>query len=216
MKLREKYELVLLWFEENMPDAQTELHYQDTFQLLVAVILSAQCTDKRVNLITPRFFQTFPTVFELAQADISLIYEHIKSISYPNSKAKNLKGMAQMLVEDFDGVIPSKFKDLLKLPGVGRKTASVMQIVAFNIPAMPVDTHVFRVSNRLGLTKDSKSPEETEKILKKYIPKSSLGKAHHWLILHGRYVCKARTPLCFECGLRDLCDFYNSQMTLNN
>jgi endonuclease-3 len=177
----------------------------------VAVILSAQCTDKRVNMTTPALFEAFPSAEVMAASSPEEVYTYIKSISYPNNKAKSIVGMAQKVVSDFDGVVPSTMDELLTLPGVGRKTASVVLICAFDKPAMPVDTHVFRVSNRLGLTKDSKSPEETEKVLMKHIPTHLLSIAHHWLILHGRYVCQARKPLCAECGLRDWCKTYTGK-----
>jgi len=196
---------VIEWFQENMPVAETELHYHDPYQLLVAVILSAQCTDKRVNQITPALFSRFPTAAKMAEVEPEEVFEEIKSCSYPNNKAKNLVGMARMLVSDFHGSVPDEMEELLKLPGVGRKTANVMLSVAFNKPAMAVDTHVFRVSARLGLTVGSKTPEETERQLVALFPPELLPVAHHWLILHGRYVCQARKPLCGECGLRGFC-----------
>ena len=184
---------------------ETELHYADPFQLLVAVILSAQCTDKRVNMVTPELFRAFPTPQKLAEAEPQELYEYIKSISYPNNKTKALIGMAKALVERFDGQVPEDIDDLLTLPGVGRKTANVMLAVVFNTPAMAVDTHVFRVSNRLGLTNNSRTPLATEKTLMKHIPAEAIPKAHHWLILHGRYVCTARKPDCEGCYLADIC-----------
>ena len=184
---------------------ETELHYADPFQLLVAVILSAQCTDKRVNMVTPELFRAFPTPQKLAEAEPQKLYEYIKSISYPNNKTKALIGMAKALVERFDGQVPEDIDDLLTLPGVGRKTANVMLAVVFNKPAMAVDTHVFRVSNRLGLTNNSRTPLATEKTLMKHIPAEAIPKAHHWLILHGRYVCTARKPDCEGCYLADIC-----------
>ena len=184
---------------------ETELHYADPFQLLVAVILSAQCTDKRVNMVTPELFRAFPTPQKLAEAEPQELYEYIKSISYPNNKPKALIGMAKALVERFDGQVPEDIDDLLTLPGVGRKTANVMLAVVFNKPAMAVDTHVFRVSNRLGLTNNSRTPLATEKTLMKHIPAEAIPKAHHWLILHGRYVCTARKPDCEGCYLADIC-----------
>lgn len=184
---------------------ETELHYADPFQLLVAVILSAQCTDKRVNIVTPELFRAFPTPQKLAEAEPQELYEYIKSISYPNNKTKALIGMAKALVERFDGQVPEDIDDLLTLPGVGRKTANVMLAVVFNKPAMAVDTHVFRVSNRLGLTNNSRTPLATEKTLMKHIPAEAIPKAHHWLILHGRYVCTARKPDCEGCYLADIC-----------
>jgi len=196
---------VIGWFQENMPVAETELHYHDPYQLLVAVILSAQCTDKRVNQITPALFQRFPTAGKMAEVEPEEVFEEIKSCSYPNNKAKNLVGMARMLVSDFHGSVPDEMEELLKLPGVGRKTANVILSVVFNKQAMAVDTHVFRVSARLGLTLGSKTPEETERQLVALFPPELLPVAHHWLILHGRYVCQARKPLCGECGLREFC-----------
>ncbi len=191
-----------------MPVAETELHYRDPYQLLVAVILSAQCTDKRVNLLTPAIFEKYPTVFDMKEATTEEVFELIKSCSYPNNKSKHLVGMANVLVDEFGGMVPDDIKELQKLPGVGRKTANVIASVVFNKPAMAVDTHVFRVAARIGLTTNSKSPLDTEKQLVKYIPENLLPIAHHWLILHGRYVCIARKPKCFHCGLKDACRFY--------
>jgi endonuclease-3 len=207
-KLQQKYDAFVAYFEEHMPVAETELHYEDPYQLLVAVILSAQCTDKRVNMTTPALFRRFPTAQDMADSSAEEIYTYINSISYPNNKAKNLLGMAQTLIRDFGGVVPDNLDDLQRLPGVGRKTANVMMAVAFDQPAMPVDTHVFRVANRIGLTKNSKNVLETEKTLVAHLPQEVISKAHHWLILHGRYVCLARKPKCEECGITDLCDFY--------
>jgi endonuclease III len=198
---------VIEWFQENMPVAETELHYRDPYQLLVAVILSAQCTDKRVNMITPALFERFPTAEKMAAVEPEEVFEEIKSCSYPNNKAKNLVGMARKLVSDFQGTVPEEMDELLTLPGVGRKTANVILSVVFNKPAMAVDTHVFRVSARLGLTIGSKSPEETERQLVKLFPPELLPVAHHWLILHGRYICQARKPSCGSCGLRPWCTF---------
>ena len=188
-----------------MPDAKSELEFQNPFQLLIAVILSAQCTDKRVNLVTPDLFKAFPSPETMAAGSSDEVLPYIKSVSYPNNKARLLVGMAQKLVADFNGQVPDTMEALLTLPGVGRKTASVVLICAFNKPAMPVDTHVFRVANRLGLTDHSKTPEATEKILLQHIPEALLPIAHHWLILHGRYVCQARRPLCEQCGLLPWC-----------
>ena len=210
-KLQQKYDAFVAYFEKNMPIAETELEYKDPYQLLVAVILSAQCTDKRVNMTTPALFQRFPTPQDMADSSAEEIYTYIKSISYPNNKAKNLLGMAQTLVHDFDGIVPNNLDELQKLPGVGRKTANVMMAVAFDKPAMPVDTHVFRVSNRIGLTRNSKNVLETEKTLVAHLPQAVISKAHHWLILHGRYVCLARKPKCDECGITKLCDFYQKK-----
>ena len=212
MQPREICEKVIEWFQENMPVAETELHYQDPFQLLTAVILSAQCTDKRVNTITPTLFKRFPTPQKMAEVEPEEVFEEIKSCSYPNNKAKNLVGMARMLLSDFHGSVPDEMEELIKLPGVGRKTANVILSVVFNKPAMAVDTHVFRVSARLGLTKGSKTPEETERQLVRLFPAELLPVAHHWLILHGRYVCQARKPLCSECGLREWC-LYGKQVS---
>lgn len=191
-----------------MPSPETELHYDNIFQLIVAVILSAQCTDKRVNMITPALFEKFPTPDAMAKAQPEEIYELIKSCSYPNNKTKSLLGMAKKLVSDFGGEVPSDLDDLLTLPGVGRKTANVILAVAFEVPAMAVDTHVFRVSDRIGLTRNCKTPLETEKALMRHLPTEIVPKAHHWLILHGRYVCKARKPLCKECPLTSVCRHY--------
>jgi len=198
-----------------MPIAESELHYENPYQLLVAVILSAQCTDKRVNMTTPALFRRFPTANDMAASTEEEIYSYIKSISYPNNKAKNLLGMAQTLVHDFGGVVPDNLEDMQKLPGVGRKTANVMMAVAFKQPAMPVDTHVFRVSNRIGLTQNSKNVLETEKVLVANLPQNVLSKAHHWLILHGRYVCLARKPNCEECGITGICDYYQKELKIN-
>ncbi len=191
-----------------MPVAETELAYRSPYELIVAVILSAQCTDKRVNIISQNFFKQFPTVESLADADIELIFELIKSCSYPNNKAKHLSGMAKTLLKEFDGVVPSEIDNLQKLPGVGRKTANVIASVVYNKPAMAVDTHVFRVSDRIGLTTRSKNPLQTEKELVKHIPEEMIPLAHHWLILHGRYVCVARKPKCDECGIKKVCRYY--------
>lgn len=207
MTKKERYAGVINWFEVNMAVVDTELHYDNPFHLLIAVILSAQCTDKRVNIVTPPLFEAYPTPEVMAVASKEAIYEYIKSISYPNNKAKNLLGMAQTLVNNFGSQVPQTLEELESIPGVGRKTANVMLIVAFNKPAMPVDTHVFRVSNRIGLTENSKNPEQTERELIKYIPAKYLSRAHHWLILHGRYVCVARKPKCEECGLIPFCKY---------
>jgi endonuclease-3 len=207
--IKERYKSVISYFESAMPIAETELVYQSPYQLLVAVILSAQCTDKRVNIITPPFYKVFPDAESLSRAKVEQVFELIKSCSYPNNKAKNLVGMAQTLVNEFHGVVPSDIDKLQKMPGVGRKTANVIASVVFNLPAMAVDTHVFRISNRIGLTTNSRTPLETEKQLVKYIPQDKLSIAHHWLILHGRYVCIARKPKCAECGIRDFCKYYS-------
>lgn len=211
MTTAQRYRFVIDWFTRNMPVAETELNYTTPYELLVAVILSAQCTDKRVNLITPALFAAYPTVEVMATASVEEIYEYIKSVSYPNNKARHLAGMARMLVEEFGGEVPSDIDALQRLPGVGRKTANVMASVVWGKAAMAVDTHVFRVANRIGLTNNSKTPLATERTLIKHIPEELIPKAHHWLILHGRYVCMARRPLCLECGLREACKYYNSQ-----
>ncbi|GAB6010142.1 endonuclease III [Dysgonomonas reticulitermitis] len=208
MTKKDRYAGVIRWFEQNMPTVETELHYDSPFHLLIAVILSAQCTDKRVNMVTPPLFQAYPTPEVMAVSTPDAVYEYIKSVSYPNNKAKNLVGMARKLVDDFGGKVPGTLEELESIPGVGRKTANVMLIVAFDKPAMPVDTHVFRVSNRIGLTDDSKNPQQTEKELIKHIPAKYLSRAHHWLILHGRYICQARKPKCEECGLTLYCKYF--------
>jgi endonuclease-3 len=212
MRKKERFEAIIHWFEENRPIAETELHYSNPFELLVAVILSAQCTDKRVNQITPSLFAQYPDELSLSKATSEDVFEYIRSCSYPNNKAKHLVGMAKMLHEDFKGELPSDLVSLQKLPGVGRKTANVILSVIFNKPAMAVDTHVFRVSARLGLTYRAKTPFETEKQLVKYIPDDKLPIAHHWLILHGRYVCLARSPQCQSCGLKDFCKYYQNKL----
>ncbi|HLO60066.1 MAG TPA: endonuclease III [Bacteroidales bacterium] len=208
MTTKQRYEHIIKWFIDNMPVAETELDFDDPFSLLVSVILSAQCTDKRVNMITPALINRFPTAEAMAEADTEEIFQYIKSCSYPNSKAHHLSGMSKMLVSDFGGKVPEKIEDLMKLPGVGRKTANVVTLVAFGNPAMPVDTHIFRVSERLGLTTHAKNPADTERQLLKYLPDNALPVAHHWLILHGRYICVARKPKCGECGLREWCRWY--------
>lgn len=209
MTTKQRYKHIINWFTENVPVAETELHYTDPFGLLVAVILSAQCTDKRVNMITPRLLADFPTPEVMAVTSPEVIFEYIRSVSYPNNKAKHLVGMAQKLVADFGGVMPDDVDKLQTLPGVGRKTANVIASIVYNKPAMAVDTHVFRVSERLGLTTDSKNPLQTERELVEYIPAELIPKAHHWLILHGRYVCQARKPKCNECGLKEWCRYWN-------
>lgn len=211
-RIQQKYNAFVDYFEEHMPVAGSELVFRNPYELLVSVILSAQCTDKRVNMTTPALFERFPTPEAMASSTVEEIYSYIKSISYPNNKSKNLLGMAQALVNDFHGVVPDNLEDLQRLPGVGRKTANVMMAVAFKQPAMPVDTHVFRVANRIGLTKDSKNVLDTEKVLVKHFPSEVLSKAHHWLILHGRYVCQARKPLCEKCGITGICDYYKKEI----
>lgn len=211
MTTKQRYDAVIDWFKTSMPVAETELHYDTPFHLLLAVILSAQCTDKRVNLITPALFEQFPHPESLAEASFDEVFELIKSCSYPNNKARHLIGAAKMLVKEFNSEIPSDIDSLIKLPGVGRKTANVMLAVVFNKAAMAVDTHVFRVSERIGLTTNSRSPLETEKALCGNIPEEIIPLAHHWLILHGRYVCKARRPDCLNCGLPPVCRHYQRQ-----
>lgn len=206
MRKQELYDRAIAYFKQAIPVAETELHYENPFQLLIAVILSAQCTDKRVNMITPPLFEAFPTPEALANTTPEVVYEYIRSVSYPNNKAKHLVGMAQMLVKDFHSEVPDTLENLIKLPGVGRKTANVIQSVVFNKATMAVDTHVFRVSHRIGLVPQTcTTPLATEKHLVKYIPKELIPTAHHWLILHGRYVCTARNPKCEECGLNGIC-----------
>lgn len=213
MRKKERYDKVIDWFKINMPVAETELHFSNPFELLIAVILSAQCTDKRINMITPALFRDFPTPEALAATTPEVIFEYIRSISYPNNKAKHLVGMAKMLVNDFNSEVPDKLADLIRLPGVGRKTANVIQSVVFNKAAMAVDTHVFRVSHRLGLVeKKDSTPLAVEKKLVKHIPVELLSIAHHWLILHGRYICTARNPKCESCGLLPICKSQESTL----
>jgi len=211
MRKKERYEEVFGWFKKNQPVVKTELEYERPYELVVAVILSAQCTDKRVNMITPEFFKSFPTEKELASSDFDFVFDHIKSCSYPNNKTKHLIGMAQVLEKEFDGIVPSDIEDLQKLPGVGRKTANVIASVIYNKPVMAVDTHVFRVSARIGLTTNAKNPFQAEMQLVKHIPDDMIHNAHHWLILHGRYVCVARKPKCGECGIREFCKWYSKK-----
>ncbi|MBR3987651.1 MAG: endonuclease III [Bacteroidales bacterium] len=211
MTQKERYARLIAYFEVARPTAETELHYNDPFQLLVAVILSAQCTDKRVNMTTPALFAAYPDADAMAKATPEEIFSYIHSISYPNNKSKHLVGMAQKLVADFGGQVPSDVDELQTLPGVGRKTANVIASVVFNLPALAVDTHVFRVANRIGLTKNSKNPLQTERELTKHIPPEKIPIAHHWLILHGRYVCQARKPHCTECGIADICIYFKTQ-----
>jgi endonuclease III len=212
MTRKERYEYVIDYFLEHSPDAETELLYDNPFQLLVAVILSAQCTDKRVNLTTPAIFERFPDADTMSQAGFEALFLLIKSISYPNNKTKHLIGMATMLVERFNGIVPMTVDELMLLPGVGRKTANVITSVIDQQPNMAVDTHVFRVSARIGLTIGAKTPEAAEKQLITYLPKEYIHRAHHWLILHGRYICVARRPKCYECGLTQACKFFNKQL----
>jgi endonuclease III len=208
MTTKERYKLILDYFQKNQPEVETELDYTDPYELLVAVILSAQCTDKRVNLITPAFFERFPSAEVLSSASQDEIFEYIKSCSYPNNKAKNLLGMAKMLTNDFGGVIPDDPRELEKLPGVGRKTANVVASVIFNKPTMAVDTHVFRVADRIGLTTNAKTPLASELQLIKHIPEELIPRAHHWLILHGRYICIARKPKCPICPIKEFCRYF--------
>lgn len=211
MTLKERYANIIAWFEQNMPVAESELNYETPFQLLVAVILSAQCTDKRVNMTTPALFEAYPTAEAMAEASADEIFPYIRSISYPNNKAKHLAAMARMLVEEFGGRLPSDLKELQRLPGVGRKTANVVGAVIWQKEVMPVDTHVFRVSARLGLTRGAKTPLQTELQLERHIPSHLLPVAHHWLILHGRYICTARSPKCGECGIKSWCKHFFDQ-----
>ena len=211
MTLKERYEKVLAHFEQAMPSASSELNYENAYQLLVAVMLSAQCTDKRVNMVTPALFEKYPDADALSKATAGEVLEYVKSVSYPNSKSQHLVGMAQRVVENYEGQIPSGVDELQTLPGVGRKTANVVTAVLYNQPNMPVDTHVFRVSNRIGLTNNSKTPLETEKTLTRHIPKDKIPIAHHWLILHGRYVCTARNPKCEKCGISTYCKSFKTK-----
>ena len=211
MTIKQRFEGVLQWFEANMPVAESELHYRNPYELLVAVMLSAQCTDKRVNMVTPALFSAYPTADAMAEASAEDIFGYIRSVSYPNSKAQHLAGMARMLVERFGGQVPDTVEQLTQLPGVGRKTANVVCAVIWQQPTMAVDTHIFRVSERIGLTTGSKNPLQTEKVLTAHIPASVIPKAHHWLLLHGRYVCTARKPHCATCGLRPLCRYASKQ-----
>jgi endonuclease-3 len=214
MTKKERFEKFIEYFGEKLPDAETELQYSNPFELLIAVILSAQCTDKRVNMVTPAIFKDFPTPEALASASFELLNPYVKSISYPNNKTKHLIGMANMLVDDFNSEIPRETKELQKLPGVGRKTANVIASVIYNDPHLAVDTHVFRVSKRIGLaTLSAKTPLEVEKQLTRHIPKENIAQAHHWLILHGRYICKARKPLCHECGITHLCRYFEKNVS---
>lgn len=209
MLRKERYQALIDYFSTHMPVAETELVFENPFQLLVAVVLSAQCTDKRVNMSTPAIFRDFPTPAHLAASNFDELFPYIKSISYPNNKTKHLLGLGKMLVENFNGQVPSTVEELVKLPGVGRKTANVITSVVWNQPNMAVDTHVFRVSKRLGLVnQNAKTPLEVEKQLIKHIPKKHVHIAHHWLILHGRYVCVARNPKCLECGIKSLCRYF--------
>ena len=209
MKTKDRYDFLIRYFQETMPVAESELNYSTPFELLVAVILSAQCTDKRINQITPPLFRDYPTPEAMAQATPDIIYKYIRSVSYPNNKAKHLVGMAQMLVRDYGGTVPSTGEELEKLPGVGRKTANVIQAVIFQKARMAVDTHVFRVSHRLGLAGEKcTTPLSVENQLMKHLPEDIIPLAHHWLLLHGRYVCQSRKPKCEKCGLREVCKHF--------
>ena len=209
MKREDRYRFIVDYFSRNQPDAETELQFSNPFELLVAVVLSAQCTDKRVNLITPALFRRFPDAEALAQGSVDEIFNYIRSVSYPNNKAKHLAGLGRMLRDQFQSEVPSSVEDLQKLPGVGRKTANVIASVIYNQPTMAVDTHVFRVSKRIGLVnQNSKTPLAVELQLYRYLSKDVIPKAHHWIILHGRYVCIARNPKCAECGILEACRFY--------
>lgn len=212
MTKKERYEFVINWFKEHMPVAETELAYDNPYQLLVAVILSAQCTDKRVNIVTPPLFKAFPTPNVLAKAEFEDVEPFIRSVTFANNKTKHLIGMGKMLMEDFNGEVPDTVEELVKLPGVGRKTANVITSVIFNQPNMAVDTHVFRVSARIGLTTNAKNVLQAEKQLIANFPEELIHKAHHWLILHGRYTCTARNPKCQDCGLTSICKFYKTDM----
>ena len=215
MLKKERYQKLIAYFTENFPIAETELHYRTPYELLVAVSLSAQCTDKRVNMVTPALFERFPDAESLSKASFDEVFHYIRSISYPNNKAKHLIGMAQRLVTVYNSEVPSSIEELQTLPGVGRKTANVIVSVIYNQPAMAVDTHVFRVSHRIGLVaKTATTPLAVEKELVKYIPKESVPVAHHWLILHGRYVCIARSPKCGECALKNLCKYYEKNLKI--
>ena len=207
MTIKERYQAILEYFQQQQPNPETELQYRDPFQLLVAVMLSAQCTDKRVNLVTPALFAAYPTPQLMAQAGVDDILQYVKSVSYPNSKAAHLQAMARMLVEEFDSQVPNDMKSLTSLPGVGRKTANVVMGAAFGQATIPVDTHVFRVSHRVGLSQ-GKTPNDVERDLVRHIPAALRFKAHHWILLHGRYVCKALRPDCLNCGIQQYCKQY--------
>jgi len=213
MTRKERYHHFVEYFSKNQPDAETELHYGNAFQLLMAVILSAQCTDKRINQVTPALFERFPTPESLAASTADEVFTYIRSVSYPNNKAKHLVGMAKVLVEVFNSEVPSAIDDLQKMPGVGRKTANVISSVVFDAPAIAVDTHVFRVSARIGLTNKARTPLAVEKQLVEFLPEETLAVAHHWLILHGRYICVARTPKCEICPISWFCKYYESTHT---
>lgn len=208
MTISERYKGILDYFSQNQPNPETELHHRDPFELLVAVMLSAQCTDKRVNMVTPALFEAYPTAHAMTRASVDDILQYVKSVSYPNSKAAHLQAMAKMLVDEFHGQVPDNMKDLTTLPGVGRKTANVVMGAAFGKATIPVDTHVYRVSHRLGLSK-GKTPNDVEKDLGRHIPEALRFKAHHWILLHGRYVCKALRPDCLNCQIKQFCEEYS-------
>lgn len=212
MTRKERFEFLINWFQEHMPEAETELHYGNPYELLVAVILSAQCTDKRVNMVTPALFVQYPDPFALARATFEDVKPFIASVSFANNKTRHLLGMAQMLTERWNGKVPETVEELILLPGVGRKTANVITSVVWQKPHMAVDTHVFRVAARIGLTKGAKNPLQAEEQLVKYLPENLIYTAHHWLILHGRYVCIARRPKCEACGLQPACQFFQKEM----
>ena len=214
MQKKERFRLLIDYFTKNYPEPSTELKYSNSFHLLIAVILSAQCTDKRINIVTPALFRDFPTPEHLAHSNFDEVFPYIKSVTYPNNKTKYLLGMAKMLVEKFDSKVPENVADLQKLPGVGRKTANVIAAVIYNKPVLAVDTHVFRVSKRIGLVNsDSTTPLSVERQLVRFIPKDLITRAHHWLILHGRYICIARNPKCNKCGLKHFCRFYEKNIS---
>jgi endonuclease III len=215
MTRKERFQFVIDFFEKNKPEVETELNFKNTYQLLVAVILSAQCTDKRVNIYTPALFERYPNVYELAKAEYEELFTYIKSISFPGNKTRHLIGMAKLVTEKFGGEIPMTVEELVQLPGVGRKTANVITSVVDQQPNMAVDTHVFRVSARIGLTLNAKTPLATEKQLMQYVPDAIVHKFHHWLVLHGRYICVARNPKCYECGLRPVCKYFKKVVEPN-
>ena len=211
MRIKERYEQALAWFEKHMPIAESELYFENEYQLLVAVMLSAQCTDKRVNMVTPALFAAYPTIADLAESTAENVLQYIRSVSYPNSKAEHLVQMAKRVVNVYEGKIPDNREELQTLAGVGRKTANVVLAVWWNQPTMAVDTHIFRVAERIGLTTNAKNPFDSEQQLIKHIPESIIPKAHHWLLLHGRYTCQARTPKCEQCGLQEICRHWSRQ-----
>lgn len=213
MLIKDRYKAFVEYFSSHQPEAETELNYANPYQLLVAVILSAQCTDKRINQISPKLFERYPNPESLSKSTPEEVFEYIRSVSYPNNKAKHLVGMAKKLVEEFNGVVPSDIEELQKMPGVGRKTANVIASVIFSAPAMAVDTHVFRVANRIGLSRNAKTPLAVEKQLVSYLPQDKIHIAHHWLILHGRYICVARNPKCTICPLTEICKYYQQSQT---